>query len=103
LIHPRVPGRLQPLLRDLLELVGRIDCPLLIMHGDQDETVPVDHARSLAAAARSSKNVTIEIIEASNHVFNTPNPMPAVDEQPPSAALIEVINHAKAFAMRVTA
>jgi len=50
----------------------QIQCPMLILHGDQDETVPTDCARNLhQAASRQSK---LEIIQGANHVFNCPNP-----------------------------
>ncbi len=40
---------------DSLASIGRIDRPLLILHGDQDETVPVSQGRKLFEAANSPK------------------------------------------------
>ena len=40
---------------DSLAIIGRIDRPLLILHGNQDETVPVSQGRKLYEAANSPK------------------------------------------------
>ena len=40
---------------DSLASIGRFDRPLLILHGDQDETVPVSQGRKLFEAANSPK------------------------------------------------
>jgi pimeloyl-ACP methyl ester carboxylesterase len=36
---------------DTLAAVGRFDGPVLVLHGEYDEIVPVDHGRALAAAS----------------------------------------------------
>jgi pimeloyl-ACP methyl ester carboxylesterase len=58
---------------DLMALVGRITCPLLIVHGADDPTVPARCASDIEAAATAP--VRTVIIDGANHVFNTPNPM----------------------------
>ena len=40
---------------DSLAAIGRVDRPLLILHGEQDETVPVSQGRKLFEAANSPK------------------------------------------------
>ena len=40
---------------DSLARIGRVDPPLLILHGDQDQTVPVAQGRKLFEAANSPK------------------------------------------------
>ena len=49
----------------------RVTCPVLILHGDKDAHVPVDHAHSLAQAMRAggNKDVTVRIFENINHPF----------------------------------
>ncbi len=46
------------LLRDRfesIEIIGQVDAPLLIVHGERDTTVPVDHGRRLLEAATEPK------------------------------------------------
>lgn len=51
-----------------------VHCPMLILHGDHDPTVPVDCAHRLHRAA--TPNSQIEILGGADHVFNCPNPVP---------------------------
>ena len=53
---------------------AQVKCPMLIIHGDDDPTVPVDCAHSLYKAA--TPNSRLKIIAGANHVFNCPNPAP---------------------------
>lgn len=55
---------------DMGEAVGKIHCPLLIIHGSQDEAVPVEDARRLYRHANEPKR--LEIIDGANHVFDAP-------------------------------
>jgi dipeptidyl aminopeptidase/acylaminoacyl peptidase len=54
-----------------LPTARRVTCPVLILHGDKDAHVPVEHARYLAQAVRSGGNpdVTVRIFEDLNHPF----------------------------------
>lgn len=63
---------------DLLALVSHIRCPILVLHGESDPTVPVEAATRIveAAGARARR----QIIPGADHVFNTPNPLPAASE-----------------------
>ena len=70
-----------PTAHDLLKLVGGITCPVLLIHGQNDPTVPSACARALADALPGTPRV--EIIAGGNHVFNTPNPMPPDAEPTP--------------------
>ncbi|MDP7008513.1 MAG: hypothetical protein QGI78_02975 [Phycisphaerales bacterium] len=65
---------------DLLSLVGTIDVPITVIHGDQDETVPVSSGETLAKVARDA---TFNPIYGGTHVFNTPNPFPIEGEASP--------------------
>ncbi len=72
---------------DLCARIRWIACPLLILHGQSDPTVPVQDARDLADAAqsRTSEQTTeVCVVPDASHVFNTPNPMPR-DQTPPKA------------------
>lgn len=60
---------------DLPALVRRVRRPILMAHGEKDPTVPVSAAATLAEAA--GDHASTLIIPEADHVFNTPNPMPA--------------------------
>ena len=54
-----------------LPTARQVTCPVLILHGDKDAHVPVEHAHYLAQAIRSNGNpdVTVIIFKDINHVF----------------------------------
>lgn len=54
-----------------LPTAKQVKCPVLILHGDKDAHVPVEHAHYLAQAMRSAGNrdVTVRIFENVNHPF----------------------------------
>jgi uncharacterized protein len=54
-----------------LPTAKRVTCPVLILHGDKDAHVLVDHAHILAQAMRAggNKDVTVRIFENINHPF----------------------------------
>lgn len=63
---------------------AQVKCPMLTLHGDEDDTVPAQCAEQLHEAA--TPNSTLEIIEGANHVFTCPNPVPAdtpLEQLPP--------------------
>jgi len=70
---------------NLLDLVSRIRIPTLIIHGDSDTSVPIEHGREIANAAHDSLFVPIG---GGNHIFNTPNPF--VEFGNPSPELMAV-------------
>jgi alpha-beta hydrolase superfamily lysophospholipase len=57
----------------MLDNVRKIECPILVVHGENDETVNVNSAVSIAGAAA---NAHVARIKNCNHVFNAPNPPP---------------------------
>jgi uncharacterized protein len=59
-IYPWVPGALlrYPLRTD--EVLPMLKGPVLLLHGDRDATIPVEHSRRLLAAAPKSRLVVIE-------------------------------------------
>ena len=54
-----------------LTVAPQVTCPVLIMHGDKDANVPVEHAHLLEKAIRSGGNdeVTVKIFKNHNHLF----------------------------------
>ncbi len=63
---------------DLLALLTRVDVPCLIIHGQDDPTVPAVAAQVIV---EKISNSTLAIVRGGDHVFNTPNPFP-VDGEP---------------------
>jgi alpha-beta hydrolase superfamily lysophospholipase len=63
-IYPWVPGALlrYPLRTDLV--LPRIEGPLLLLHGDRDATIPVEHSRRLLAAVPTAR---LAVIEGAGH------------------------------------
>jgi pimeloyl-ACP methyl ester carboxylesterase len=59
---------------DPLKAMSRITCPVLIVHGDNDQSVPVDASVQLADVSDHAK---LQIIAHASHTFNAPNPIPA--------------------------
>ena len=55
---------------DLPETVRTFNRPVLVIHGDQDEIVPVDDA--LQAHRMNPEAVTLSIIEGADHMFSDP-------------------------------
>jgi dipeptidyl aminopeptidase/acylaminoacyl peptidase len=56
---------------DPLPTARRVLCPALILHGDRDAHVPLQHAQALADAMRGGGNddVTVRILKDHNHLF----------------------------------
>jgi dipeptidyl aminopeptidase/acylaminoacyl peptidase len=54
-----------------LTAAQNVSCPVLILHGDKDAYVPVDHAHLLAKVMRINGNndVTVKIFTNYNHLF----------------------------------
>jgi fermentation-respiration switch protein FrsA (DUF1100 family) len=56
---------------DSLARIGRVDRPLLILHGDQDQTVPVSQGRKLFEAANSPKQFRLLAGAGHNDTYST--------------------------------
>lgn len=56
---------------DVLEAARKITCPLLIIHGDQDQTVPVAEAHELYELVATSKRLCI--LQGGDHRFSDPS------------------------------
>ena len=57
---------------DIPHAVAALDVPLLVIHGEQDVSVPVREAETLAAAAPG--RCTLRIIPATGHTFDAVHP-----------------------------
>jgi dienelactone hydrolase len=76
IVRPAARGAWGPwwqhaLIWDPLPVARRVASPVLILHGDRDTNVPVEHAEPLAAAIRAggNKDVTVRILPGHNHLF----------------------------------
>src|SRR5688572_15277922 len=61
-VLPLLPRRLHFLTRNRFESAGKlagVTCPVLITHGDPDDTIPTEHGRRLFAAANEPKKLLI--------------------------------------------
>lgn len=50
-----------------LKLIRDMDTPLLVIHGENDEVIPVSHGRSLAEESASADKVFIKIHNAGHN------------------------------------
>ncbi len=57
---------------DVLAAAARLRAPWLLVHGEDDATVPVEEARTLAEAARQG---ALEVLEGTGHAFEAAHPM----------------------------
>lgn len=68
---------------NILSAVGRINMPYLIIHGKDDEAVPLAEARAIYEAANPNKT-QLKIVEGAGHTFNVVHPFegtnPAFDD-----------------------
>jgi uncharacterized protein len=76
---------------DIMDAVTHIDTPILLIHGSDDDTVPVSHAKELAAHGKS-----IDLIEIphAGHTFDAVHPM---EEQGIPVAMKDVIEKTISF------
>ena len=70
---------------DLEAAAGRREAPWLLLHGEEDETVPVAEAHMLAAAARGEFET--HVIAGGSHTFGAQHPFAG-----PTPQLIEAMN-----------
>jgi fermentation-respiration switch protein FrsA (DUF1100 family) len=63
--YPVIPAAFVPDAYPSLDRIPRAACPVLVVHGAEDEIVPADHGRALFAAAREPKR--LEIVRGAGH------------------------------------
>jgi fermentation-respiration switch protein FrsA (DUF1100 family) len=51
-----------------IDKIGKVSCPVLVMHGAQDDIIPIDHGRRLFKAAREPKRA-LWVEEAGHNDF----------------------------------
>ena len=84
---------------DPLTAAKGLPCPVLVVHGEEDETVAPASARGLANAI--GEHAILHWIDQASHTFNAPNPLP-VDDTPPTATQ-ELIDSVREFALKCCA
>ena len=68
-------------------MADRMTVPLIIVHGDSDQTVSCDDARALAQASGREP----VLVPGGTHVFNVPNPFDAEGAASPQLAALESV------------
>lgn len=63
---------------DILAATAALECPLLIVHGRADETVPASEAEDLAAA---TNNASLVLLENATHTFGAKHPFEGVPRE----------------------
>lgn len=64
---------------DLPAAASRVRCPVLLVHGTDDETVPIEESELLAAALGPAK-ASLRRIEGAGHTFGIRHPMEGTTE-----------------------
>ena len=57
--YPFIPGALVPDAYPSVRLIAGLDAPLLVLHGDRDEVVPLEQGRALFEAAPEPKRMRV--------------------------------------------
>ncbi len=83
-----------PAWHDPRRAIAAITKPVMLIHGTDDPTVPIDEAHELHSAQPGAKLV---VIDNAGHTFNAPNPLP-LDQAPPPEAQ-QMIDAACGFAV----
>lgn len=64
--------RAHPDLLDVTAAASSLEIPYLVVHGEDDESVPVAHARELAEAA--GEHATLHVVEGTGHTLGVGHP-----------------------------
>ncbi|MEO6221294.1 MAG: dienelactone hydrolase family protein [Ginsengibacter sp.] len=73
--------------------IKKLKQPILILHGENDEAIPVEHSQSKYEWVKSNnENTSLKIIPRATHTFNTKHPFTE-----PSSQLEEMINQVIVF------
>jgi pimeloyl-ACP methyl ester carboxylesterase len=68
-------------------MARNMPCPLVLVHGDSDQTVSCHDATALA----QTSGATVHLVPGGNHVFNVTNPFEANSEASPQLAALESV------------
>ena len=74
---------------DVLAAAARVRVPWLIVHGEEDPTVPLGEARELV---RAGPNAQLELVEGSGHTFEAVHPLDGVTPGL-EAAIVGTLRH----------
>jgi pimeloyl-ACP methyl ester carboxylesterase len=66
---------------NLLNCVSKLNMPILIIHGEQDVTVPIKEAKLLLESAINNNQAILELIPQCNHIFNVKHPLNVASKQ----------------------
>lgn len=83
-----------PAWHDPCRAIAAITCPVMLIHGTEDTTVPIAEAHDLHHAKPDAR---LDIIPEAGHTFNAPNPLP-LDQTPPTETQ-QMIDAACGFAV----
>ena len=72
--YPAIPRALVPDAYPSLRLIGRLAAPLLVLHGERDEIVPLMHGEALAEAAPGPKRMHVFAGAGHNDLLATAGP-----------------------------
>ncbi len=89
----------EPAAFDPIEAIARLERPVLVVHGEADDTVPADAGHALAEAA--GPRARLALIEGASHTFNCPNPLE--EDQPLPEATERLIDMTCDFARQCLA
>ncbi len=68
--------------------IKKLKMPVLVVHGDNDEAIPVEHGRKLFEWIKNNnRNSSLEIIPGATHTFNTKHPF-----EGPSPQLLQMLD-----------
>lgn len=81
---------------DILAAAARRTAPWLIVHGEQDEAVPLAEGQALAEAA--AEPAVLQVIPGGGHTFGAKHPFAG-----PTRELIQVFNVTQSFVLRYVA
>ena len=80
---------------DVLAAASRRSAPWLIVHGEDDESVPAAEARRLAEASRSGNPAELLLVPGANHTFGARHPFAG-----PNPRLIQALNATQVWLRR---
>ncbi len=83
-----------PTWHDPCRAIAAIQCPVMLIHGTDDTTVPVSEFQDLLTAKPDARHL---IIDGAGHTFNAPNPLPL--NQTPPIETQQMIDAACGFAV----
>lgn len=84
-----------PSWHDPCRAIASIQCPVMLIHGSDDTTVPLSEAEELYNARPDAEYL---VIPGAGHTFNAPNPLP-LDQVPPPETQ-QMIDTACEFAVK---